>query len=240
MALGSAYRSVQERIAGTPPDTRIVSHQWLATTIIQPGIHAALGALEGDILDVGCGDKPYERHVPRATSYYGIDVYPGPKVDAVIAPEEPWPLPDQAFDGVICTQVLEHARDAEFVVGELARVTRPGATVVASVPFMYPEHGAPHDYRRFSRHGARELFERSGFEATTEVQGAIGSSLGAIGLVWLEQRLAAVPGGGPLLLLTLPLWLTLCAIVNIAATALDRLDGTDSFYGNVLVVAKRT
>src|SRR3954452_14994669 len=85
MALGTAYRSVQERIAGSPPDTRIVSHQWLATTIIQPGIHAALGDLAGDILDVGCGDKPYERHVPRATSYYGIDVYPRTKVDAGLA-----------------------------------------------------------------------------------------------------------------------------------------------------------
>ncbi len=38
-------------------------------------------------------------------------------------------LPDDSVDGVWCERVLQHVADADAVIGELARVTRPGGRV---------------------------------------------------------------------------------------------------------------
>jgi hypothetical protein len=38
-------------------------------------------------------------------------------------------------------------------------VLKPGGTVLAHVPFLYPFHAAPHDYQRYTPAGLRVLFE---------------------------------------------------------------------------------
>ncbi|HZF29671.1 MAG TPA: class I SAM-dependent methyltransferase [Gammaproteobacteria bacterium] len=44
------------------------------------------------------------------------------------------PFPDQSFDAIYSSSVLEHIVDFEFVQGELARVLRPGGVAVHCVP----------------------------------------------------------------------------------------------------------
>jgi len=39
--------------------------------------------------------------------------------------------------------------------------------------------------------------------------------------------------------LALPLWLLLCAVVNVAARVLDALDNTAAFYDTVMVKAEK-
>jgi len=43
------------------------------------------------------------------------------------------------FDGVICSEVLEHIVDDERAVSELARVIKPGGNLAVSVPRFWPE-----------------------------------------------------------------------------------------------------
>ena len=43
-------------------------------------------------------------------------------------------LPDESFDGVICSHVLEHVEDDRSAMRELRRVVRPGGWVIVSVP----------------------------------------------------------------------------------------------------------
>jgi SAM-dependent methyltransferase len=43
-------------------------------------------------------------------------------------------LPDAAFDGAACGEVLEHVEDDRAALGELARVLRHGGVLVATVP----------------------------------------------------------------------------------------------------------
>lgn len=49
------------------------------------------------------------------------------------------PFPDGSFDRVICSEVLEHIHDDRVVMGELARVLRPGGTMAITVPRYGPE-----------------------------------------------------------------------------------------------------
>ena len=49
------------------------------------------------------------------------------------------PFKNNAFDYVICSEVLEHIIDFELVIEEIERVLKPGGTFAASVPKYFPE-----------------------------------------------------------------------------------------------------
>lgn len=238
-AFARAYEALYGALCGRHPNLRPWHFQWLSGSILYRTLRPALARVEGQVLDVGCENSPYRGWMPRARGYLGLDVQPGPGVDLVVAPDEAWPLEDGRFDSVICTQVLEHAEHPEHTLSELRRVTRPGGRLVLTVPFIYHEHGSPHDYRRLSRHGVRALLEEHWQLEEVVRQGGAGSSAGSLLLNWAQatmfrtrsSRFAAVP--------LLPLWIAFCGLVNALAALLDAIDRTDLFYGNVLVVATR-
>ena len=68
------------------------------------------------------------------------------------------PLAGGEFDGAVLDAVLEHVPDPFRVVAEVHRVLRPGGFVLAHAPFLYPYHGAPHDYFRYTDEGLRRVF----------------------------------------------------------------------------------
>jgi len=49
------------------------------------------------------------------------------------------PFPDDAFDRVICSEVLEHLPDFESALSEISRITKPGGVFALSVPRAWPE-----------------------------------------------------------------------------------------------------
>lgn len=51
-----------------------------------------------------------------------------------ISEHDTWPFPDGHFDAVVSNQVLEHVRDADFFLGEIARTLRPGGFSVHLFP----------------------------------------------------------------------------------------------------------
>jgi SAM-dependent methyltransferase len=237
----SVYRTFDSsyaRVAGSPPDVRRWHFQRLAQEIVVRDLEPELRALRGRVLDVGCGEKPYGRWLSGADAHIGLDVTAGPTVDVVVAPDAPWPLADDSFDAVVCTQVLEHVRSPAHVVAELRRVLRPGGRFVVTVPFTYNVHGAPHDYRRWTITGVRELLE--GLEVSeARPQGGIGSSGGVLVLNWLDVVLRASAARTLARLLLLPIWIAVCAVVNALGAILDRLDTTAMFYGNVIATGYR-
>ncbi len=50
------------------------------------------------------------------------------------------PFNDEAFDRVICAEVMEHVHDYRAAARELARVTRPGGLLAVTVPTPISEH----------------------------------------------------------------------------------------------------
>jgi SAM-dependent methyltransferase len=76
------------------------------------------------------------------------------------------PFHDRCFDGVICLEVLEHVRDPEKVLAEIARVLRPGGRGWVSMPFLYPLHDAPFDFQRYTEYGLRRDVQRAGLHVT--------------------------------------------------------------------------
>lgn len=110
-----------------------------------------------NILDLGCGMKPYESLFPLLEKYVGFDVSKDSKADFFGVN---WNLPfkDDEFDALISTQVLEHTAKVAETVREIRRVVKSGGYVFISVPLTFPEHEIPYDYYRFTRYGIREVF----------------------------------------------------------------------------------
>lgn len=59
-------------------------------------------------------------------------------------------LPDASFDAVVCTATLEHIDWPERVIAEAARLLRPGGRLFIAMPFLFPLHGDPRDYQRWT------------------------------------------------------------------------------------------
>lgn len=88
--------------------------------------------------------------------YVNVDLCLVPGVD-VAADAHSLPFPDAIFERIECDAVLEHVRNPEQVIREIARVAAPGAYVHLVTPFCHPFHAYPDDYRRFTPQGLREL-----------------------------------------------------------------------------------
>ena len=73
------------------------------------------------------------------------------------------PFRAESIDVVLLFDVFEHINDDEKALKELYRVLKIGGSVFMQVPFMYPVHDAPYDFRRPTKYGIEELAERNGF-----------------------------------------------------------------------------
>lgn len=127
--------------------------------------------LQGRVLDVGCGQKPYQSLVP-ALEYVGVDIESEVtrrlRAADVFYDGRRLPFGDRSFDGVLCSQVLEHVFTPAEFLQEIHRVLRPGGVLLLATPFAWDEHEQPHDFARYSSFGLKALLERHGFEVTVQ------------------------------------------------------------------------
>ena len=240
--LRKAYWIFYDALCGTHPNLRPWHFQWLAARPLNKRLRALLPTLAGEgerrVLDIGCGTKPYAAWFRPIAEYVRLDIMDGPMVDVVVKPNEKWPLSDAYYDVIICTQVLEHVEDLEHTLREMKRVLKPGGIIVASFPFIYNEHGIPHDYRRFSAYGAERLFLDMNL-ITVERQGGIGSTAAILLLNFWDATLSLNFYFRLMKAVLLPVNLLAATMLNIAALLLDRLDRTGRYYSNVLIVVKK-
>lgn len=66
-------------------------------------------------------------------------------------------IPDNSFDLVLCTEVIEHTLNPFAAVKELHRLLKPGGKLLMSTPFDFRIHGPLPDCWRFTEHGLRAM-----------------------------------------------------------------------------------
>jgi len=127
-------------------------------------------SLKGKLLDLGCGNKPYsEIYNEICDSSVGCDVpfslHQKTDVEVLCLAEDiDKHFEPSSFDCVLCTEVLEHTGDDRKVVENISRILKDDGTLIISTPFIYVLHEAPHDNRRYTFYGLKNILERNNFE----------------------------------------------------------------------------
>ncbi len=107
------------------------------------------------VLDVGAGTCPYKKSFSHCqytthdfkaytgeklggtTEYGGIDI----ESDIVSIP-----VPDNSFDAILCTEVLEHVPEPIAALREMARILKPGGRIFITAPLGSGLHQLPFHY----------------------------------------------------------------------------------------------
>ncbi len=109
------------------------------------GYFAAKDYINGNLLDIGCGEGRGVEHLSQyASSYTGIDK----NLHAINKLKEQYPkhhffngnvppldlFEDNSFDTVVTLHVLEHIQDDVLYIDEIYRVLKPGGQLIVSTP----------------------------------------------------------------------------------------------------------
>lgn len=136
------------------------------TPLVRDLRHSIEKYASGRTLDIGCGNKPYERmFAGKITEYIGCDIIQSDKnkVD-IICEANNIPVNDESFDTVFSTQTIEHVADHKGLIKEAYRSLKPSGYFIVSGPLYWPLHEEPYDFFRFTRHGFAHLMSTTGFE----------------------------------------------------------------------------
>ncbi len=150
---------------------------------------------DGVLLDVGCGEG---RHIFGVMQDYPLMKCIGIDMDheSIKIAEEGYdyfksishagaeflkgsayniPFPDNFFDLVICSEVLEHLHEYNDAVKEMHRVLKPGGKLYASVPASWPEKicwNLSKDYQN-QPGGHLRIFDQKGLVSEIQEEGFI-------------------------------------------------------------------
>lgn len=142
--------------------------------------HIGNGA-EKTLIDLGCGNKPYQDLLDgRVDRYTGVDLPGNPGADAFVDPEtNRCDLPDGTGDVVLSVQVLEHVGSPQAYLGEARRLLKDDGILILSTHGQWMYHPDPVDHWRWTSTGLRLELERAGFQVVqfTGVQGFLSTSL---------------------------------------------------------------
>ena len=134
---------------------------------LHKGISSLIIHLNGKILDIGCGKKPYQS-LCNASEYIGLELDTpenrlNKKAD-FFYDGKIMPFKENYFDSIICNQVFEHIFNPNQFLSEVNRITKINGTFLLTVPFIWDEHEQPCDYARYSSFGLKYILELHGFE----------------------------------------------------------------------------
>jgi SAM-dependent methyltransferase len=197
---------------------------WLANHKIIAALERVRQHARGELLDVGCGSKPFAPlFVGRVQRYWGSDLrasrYLGQARPDAFATAEAQPFRSGTFDTVLGLSMLTYLPEPGLMLAEAHRVLKPGGMLILEFTQMVPLHDEPHDYFRFTRYGAEYLLGQAGFDMVEAVP---------VGGLWARVGLTMIAGlnrvnRGPTRILTeLPVRL-LYVILQTGFELLDRL-----------------
>lgn len=146
-----------------------INHNFLIRKSIFSSIKKNAFHLKGNLLDFGCGSKPYKNLFQNVDSYIGIDYKMEGREDKqnevdVYYDGKNIPFKNNHFDSLLCTEVLEHVFNIDEVLKEFNRVLKINGKALITTPFMWEEHEMPYDFARYTTPALIHLYKENGFK----------------------------------------------------------------------------
>ncbi|MFN8287768.1 MAG: class I SAM-dependent methyltransferase [Chitinophagales bacterium] len=202
-------------------------------------------SFKGNVIDVGCGQSPYRFLLDKnSTQYFGIDVkeaasFDYDNKDITYFNGADIPFEDNKFDGLICTEVVEHVHHYQKLINEMHRVMKPGATGIITIPWSARFHYEPYDYFRYTPSSLKMMF--AGFsKATIKPRGSdISNIANKVIVLWVRNLLPSAIWKW----LFVPLWIAsgpIAALVVLLAhvSLWFNLGSTDDPLGYTIILKK--
>lgn len=133
----------------------------LARRLLRQAVMQHASFARGRMLDIGCGTKPYRDLFAQVEWNIGMEL-PGNGSPDVFGDALRLPFRAEAFDTVLCNEVLEHVTEPSALIAEVTRVLKPGGHVLLTTPQTWGLHHEPHDFYRYTKYGLRYLAEHNG------------------------------------------------------------------------------
>lgn len=233
-------RFMQRQAFFPTPAGMLLNPFYFARRGLAASVRKYSSGLQGRLLDVGCGTKPYQ-------TLFTVDQYVGLDIDTEVSRAhgvadhlydgKKFPLEDAAFDSALCNQVLEHVFEPDQFLGEIRRVLKPGGRLLLTVPFVWDEHEQPFDYARYSSFGLRALLEKNGFRILQQEKiGSDASTLFQVINMYLYKVVERWPSP-----VRLPATIGLMGSMNVIGALAGRLlPKNPDFYLDHIVLAEKT
>lgn len=125
--------------------------------------------IKGNVLDFGCGSKPYENLFIHADKYIGCDIevsghdHKDSKIDYFFDGKK-LPFKNEQFDSVVSFETFEHIFNLPVILQEINRVTKSSGLLLISVPFVWSEHEIPYDFARYTSFGLTQILKEHGYQ----------------------------------------------------------------------------
>jgi ubiquinone/menaquinone biosynthesis C-methylase UbiE len=190
--------------SNTPPDSFTGKLKFygrmlldLQALTIYKDVSKTVPAFTGDVIDVGCGQSPYKFLLnPGQTKYFGVDIVDAEKFDYHNSDITPFngeniPFEGDKFNGLICTEVIEHVQHYQQLIDEMHRVMKKGGSGIITIPWSARYHYAPYDFFRYTPSSLKIMFSKF---SETKIQNR-GTDLAVIGnkviVLWFRNLLPA-------------------------------------------------
>jgi len=246
--------SIFRKIEGPELEPRLWHSHYLTARFSEKCLTILGRKLQGKVLDVGAGTGHGARYLNKdKTVYYPIDLPTArDSSDETISmkPEKikvccscyELPFSNESMEGMMFISVLEHLENPPLALREAHRVMASGGEILISTPFLFPLHGFPMDFRRWTLEGLKLEVKNAGFECLEgETLGNAFASL-AFNLNFFLKYLMNCGKSKPFHLMTalaMPMILVIQFILNIIAIALGPLDKSNALPLGVAVLGKK-
>ncbi len=219
--------------------------------------------VNGKVLDIGCGKKPYQKLFKNVDTmigtnsedyYSNLDKLPS-DTDVICNDGTKLPFENESFDSVLNFQVLPVFKDMHEFFKEINRVLKPKGYLFLSSDFLYPIWNAPDNYWRTTEYGLKLLAEQNGFTSIKAVplggyyamQARLKKRFIRTKMAWVISKTRQSKGFvkiGYLLLslvillraLLAPIWLNVLIYILLS---LDKLEYDSDFTTGYLLIAQK-
>lgn len=149
--------------------------------------------LSGTVLDLGGSRKSgYHELLRGVEKFEVVNLDPKTQPDHGFDLEEPFPLGGEAYDGVLCMNILEHIYNYRGFLSECRRVLKHDGILMVAVPFLVQVHPSPRDYFRYTDDALRKMLTEAGFRDISITPVGTGVGLALANLFYNALRFGAL------------------------------------------------